>query len=91
MAVTSVLEYKLADYSVSYLLPSTQSARFRRNVIELKSRNQRLGLNINPKTPVPSWLGERMDYSITVEGLLRAETEHLRYNVYIAYKEAPTQ
>ncbi|MSQ99548.1 MAG: HNH endonuclease [Xanthomonadales bacterium] len=33
----------------------------------------RLGLNITAKTPVPSWLGERMDYSIAVEGLLRRE------------------
>ena len=73
------------------VIPPCPAPNFRGNVIDLKSGNQRLGLNINPKTPVPSWLGERMDYSITVEGLLRAETEHLRYNVYIAYKEAPTQ
>ena len=43
------------------------------NALELKSKNHSLGLNITPKTPVPSWLGERMDYSIAVEGLLQRE------------------
>ena len=52
---------------------SRQRSRFCGNAIEVKSRNQGLGLNITAKTPVPSWLGERMDYSIAVEGLLRRE------------------
>ncbi|MSQ99551.1 MAG: hypothetical protein EXR85_09705 [Xanthomonadales bacterium] len=47
--------------------------RFCGKVLELKSKNRQLGLNITAKTPVPSWLGERMDYSIAVEGLLRRE------------------
>jgi hypothetical protein len=55
------------------VIPPCAAPRFRGNVFELKARNQRLGLNIKPKTPVPSWLGERMDYSIAVEGLLRRE------------------
>jgi hypothetical protein len=55
------------------LIPSCPAPNFRGNVFELKTRNRQLGLNITPKTPVPSWLGERMDYSIAVEGLLRRE------------------
>ncbi len=55
------------------IIPHCPAPNFRGNVIELKARNQQLGLNITPKTPVPSWLGERMDYSIAVEGLLRRD------------------
>jgi hypothetical protein len=55
------------------VIPLCPAPNFRGNVIELKTRNRQLGLNITAKTPVPSWLGERMDYSIAVEGLLRRE------------------
>ena len=55
------------------IIPPCPESRFRGNFSELATRNRRLGLNITPKTPVPSWLGERMDYSIAVEGLLRRE------------------
>jgi len=55
------------------VIPPCPTPNFRGNAVELKSRNRQLGLNINPKTPIPSWLGERMDYSIVVEGLLRRE------------------
>jgi hypothetical protein len=55
------------------VIPLCPAPNFRGNVFELKTRNRQLGLNITAKTPVPSWLGERMDYSIAVEGLLRRE------------------
>jgi hypothetical protein len=55
------------------IIPPCPESRFRGNFRELATRNRRLGLNITPKTPVPSWLGERMDYSIAVEGLLQRE------------------
>ena len=67
------------NFTINFTLPSGKvippcpAPRFRGNVFELESRNHQLGLNITPKTPVPSWLGERMDYSIAVEGLLRRE------------------
>jgi hypothetical protein len=66
----ATINFTLPDGKV---IPSCPAPNFRGNVIELKARNQRLGLDINSKTPVPSWLGERMDYSIAVEGLLRRE------------------
>jgi hypothetical protein len=31
------------------------------------------GLDITPETPIPDWLGERMDESMAVEGLLQRE------------------
>ena len=55
------------------VIPPCPAPNFRGNAFELQSRNRQLGLNINPKTPVPSWLGERMDYSVAVEGLLQRE------------------
>jgi hypothetical protein len=55
------------------IIPPCPAPRFCGNVFEVKSRNRQLGLNITAKTPVPSWLGERMDYSIAVEGLLQRE------------------
>jgi hypothetical protein len=55
------------------VIPPCTAPNFCGNAVELKSRNRRRGLNITPKTPVPSWLGERMDYSIAVEGLLQRE------------------
>jgi hypothetical protein len=55
------------------VIPTAPDTRFRGNVFALTTRNRRNGLEIGPGTPVPGWLGEQMDDSMAVEGLLQRE------------------
>jgi hypothetical protein len=54
-------------------IPPGPDTRFRGNVFTLTTNNQRAGLIIDPQTTIPAWLGERMDDSMAVEGLLQAD------------------
>lgn len=54
-------------------LPTGPDTRFRGNVVALSTKHRRDGLDIRPQTPVPRWLGERMDDSMAVEGFLQRE------------------
>jgi hypothetical protein len=54
-------------------LPATHQTRFSGNVFSLFAAHRQAGLDITPKTPIPDWLGERMDDSMAVEGLLQLE------------------
>lgn len=55
------------------VIPTGPDTRFRGNVAALTARNRQAGLTIGPQTPVPDWLGEGMDDSMAVEGLLHLE------------------
>ncbi|NNE06189.1 MAG: DUF222 domain-containing protein [Xanthomonadales bacterium] len=54
-------------------LPPAAETRFRGNVFAIHAVNQKSGLGITPKTPVPSWLGEKMDPDMAVDALLACE------------------
>ena len=41
---------------------------------ELEDENRRFGVEITSRTIVSRWLGERMDYDIAIEGLMRRDT-----------------
>jgi hypothetical protein len=43
------------------------------NVFSLFAAHRQAGLDITPETPISNWLGERMDDSMAVEGLLQRE------------------
>lgn len=64
-------EFTAPDGEIIQTGPDT---RFRGNVYTLTARNRSEGLRIDPKTTIPAWLGERMDDSMAVEGLLRNQT-----------------
>lgn len=55
------------------LIPDAPEARFRGNTQCILDLNAANGIQITPKTPVPGWLGERMDLSIVLEALMRRE------------------
>jgi hypothetical protein len=55
------------------VIPTAPRSTFRGNVTELINRNRDGQLNINPGTPIPYWLGERMDDGMAVEALLSLE------------------
>jgi hypothetical protein len=54
-------------------IPTAPEARFSGNVFSIFAAHRQAGLDITPKTPIPNWLGERMDDSMAVEGLLQRE------------------
>jgi hypothetical protein len=54
-------------------IPTAPETRSRGNVVALFAAHRQTGLDISPKTPIPKWLGERMDDSMAVEGLLQRE------------------
>ena len=54
-------------------IPTTPEARSRGNVFSIFAAHRQAGLDITPKTAIPDWLGERMDDSMAVEGLLQLE------------------
>jgi len=54
-------------------IPPAPEPRFRGNVVALKRQNRRNGLDIDPKTTIPLWEGERMDDGMAVDGLLQLE------------------
>jgi hypothetical protein len=55
------------------VIPTAPESRFSGNVFSIFTAHQQAGLDITPKTPIPNWLGERMDDSMAVEGLLQRE------------------
>jgi len=55
------------------IIPSGPDTRFRGTVFALTTHNHLNGLEIGPQTPIPNWLGEQMDDSMAVEGLLQRE------------------
>lgn len=55
------------------LIPAGPDRRFSGNVFALTSGNQRERLEIDARTGVPSWCGERMDDGMAVEGLIKRE------------------
>ncbi len=52
---------------------ASPTSRSRGNVTTIVRANQRSGLNITPKTPVPRWSGEKMDHGLAVLSLLQME------------------
>jgi len=55
-------------------IPQVAETRFRGNVVSLRRRNDRAGLEITPDTAIPLWEGEQMDYSMAIEELLWLES-----------------
>lgn len=58
-------------------IPQAAETRFRGNVVALRRRNDRAGLEITPDTAIPLWEGEKMDDSMAVEALLWLESSAL--------------
>ena len=56
-------------------LTAAPDTRFRGNVFTLWARHRLAKLNIGPKTLPPDWRGERMDFGMAVDGLLRRDAE----------------
>jgi hypothetical protein len=54
-------------------IPTAPEARFSGNVFSIFAAHRQAGLDITPQTPIPNWLGERMDDSMAVEGLLHRD------------------
>jgi hypothetical protein len=54
-------------------IPTSPETRSRGNVFSIFAAHRQAGLDITPKTAIPDWLGERMDDSMAVEGLLQLE------------------
>lgn len=54
-------------------IPHGPDTRFRGNVFALTSANRRERLEIDARTVVPYWSGERMDDGMAVEGSVRRE------------------
>ena len=55
------------------VLPPAPAPRSRGNVARLLRTNERNGLNITPRTPVPRWRGEKMDPELAVLALVQKE------------------
>jgi Domain of unknown function (DUF222)/HNH endonuclease len=55
------------------VIPPGPDARFSGNALALFAEHEQSGIHITPKTPIPNWLGERMDDQLAVEGLLFRE------------------
>ncbi|MGD8681814.1 MAG: DUF222 domain-containing protein [Lysobacterales bacterium] len=55
------------------ILPDSFAGRSRGNVGDILEANRRNGLNIDPSTAVPRWLGEEMDDQMAVQALIRKE------------------
>jgi len=58
-------------------IPHVAETRFRGNVVALRRRNDRAGLEITPDTAIPLWEGEKMDDSMALEALLWLESGQL--------------
>jgi hypothetical protein len=54
-------------------LPDSFAGRSRGNVEDITDANRRNGLNIDPSTAVPRWLGEEMDDQMAVQALIQKE------------------
>jgi hypothetical protein len=54
-------------------IPDAACGRFRGNVASILGQNDREGLAIDSKTPIPRWNGEAMDRNQAVLGLLQRE------------------
>ena len=55
------------------IIVTSPAPRSRGNLVHLLRANERNGLNITPKTPVPRWFGEKMDHGLAVLSLLQME------------------
>ncbi|MGD8580444.1 MAG: DUF222 domain-containing protein [Lysobacterales bacterium] len=55
------------------ILPDSFAGRSRGNVGDILDANRRNGLNIDPGTAVPRWLGEEMDDQMAVQALIQKE------------------
>jgi hypothetical protein len=54
-------------------IPEVPPARPSGDAFELMSRNEENGIRITPRTPVPGWLGEKMDEDLVIYHLKRLE------------------
>jgi hypothetical protein len=54
-------------------IPAAPETRSRGNVFSIFAAHRQAGLEITPKTSIPNWLGEQMDDSMAVEGMLQQE------------------
>ncbi|MFT7564697.1 MAG: hypothetical protein ACI8ZT_002354, partial [Bacteroidia bacterium] len=57
------------------IIPDCPETRFRGNVSTLTAENVISGLQIDSKTTIPKWYGERMDDQMAVEGLIQRESD----------------
>jgi hypothetical protein len=54
-------------------IPEVPAARPSGDAFELMARNEENGIRITPRTPVPGWLGEKMDEDLVIFHLKRLE------------------
>jgi len=66
---------KVAEFSLpdGKIIPQGPDSCSRGNVIAIKSRNRKNGLEITPNTSIPQWHGEKMDHGTAVDMLLWCE------------------
>ena len=57
----------------SRIIPTGPETRSRGNVFALMATNQQFGIRITPRTGECRWLGESMDYSMAIEGIIKLE------------------
>ena len=60
-------------YPDGRVMPSGPDGRFRGNVVSIKRKNRKSGLDITPETLPPMWTGETMDYDLAILGLQSRE------------------
>lgn len=68
------IQFTRPDGSV---LPTTGDRRFRGNVVSLIQHTRRHAPNLNQTTIVSRWAGEKMDYGLAVDGLVRRDKQRL--------------
>jgi len=66
---------KVAEFSLpdGRIIPQGPGSCSRGNVIEIKSRNRKNGLEITSETSIPQWYGDKMDHGAAVDMLLWCE------------------
>ena len=69
-SVDGAINFTLPDGKI---IPPGPDTRFRGNVVALRVRNRKKGLDITPITLPPKWYGEKMDNQMAVLGLLQRE------------------
>jgi len=55
------------------IIPQGPDSHSRGNVVAIKLRNRKNGLNITANTSIPEWHGEQMDHGVAVDMLLECE------------------
>jgi hypothetical protein len=69
-AIDGALEFTTPDGKP---IPEAPETRSRGNAQSLLDENTDNGIRITPKTPVPTWYGEKMDFDIAMLGLVQRE------------------